>query len=51
MSLLGEDNGEILMALLADEGQYHVTSQYMSAETGVGPEHRHFLVSWIMTVS
>ncbi len=50
MSILGEDNFEVLMALLADEGQYHVTSRYLSAQTGVGPEHRHFLVSWIMTV-
>ncbi|CAL8462950.1 g2484 [Coccomyxa elongata] len=51
MSILGEDNFEVLMALLADEGQYRVTSRYMSAQSGVGPEHRHFLVSWIMTAA
>ena len=41
---------QIVSALLADEGQYHVTSDYMDAGTGIGPEHRHFLVSWMMTV-
>ena len=50
MTILGEDNMQILAALLAEEEQYHVTSDYMDAETGIGPEHRHFLVSWMMTV-
>ena len=50
MTILGEDNMQILSALLADEEQYHVTSDYMDGDTGIGPEHRHFLVSWMMTV-
>lgn len=41
---------EIVLALLADEGQYHTSSEYMGPQTGIGPEHRHFLVSWMMTV-
>ncbi len=50
MSIIGEDNAETLRALLADEGHYHMTSDFLGAHTGVSPEHRHFLISWMMTV-
>lgn len=50
MSIIGEDNAETLVALLADEGNYHMTSDFLAGDNGVSPEHRQFLVSWMMTV-
>jgi hypothetical protein len=50
MSIIGEDNSETLVALLADEAQYHMTSKFLDGQHGISPEHRHFLVSWMMTV-
>ena len=44
------DHSSSIEAMLAEEGTTRVPPDYLSLQPHIGPEHRHFLVSWVVTV-
>ena len=45
-----EAHGGSIEDMLAEEAHTQVPQDYLALQPAIGPQHRHFLASWIVTV-